>query len=253
LTKQLLTPEEEIFLVRVIQSPKSKSNHNWAMNKLVEANQGLVHKIVSRFPIKNATCSYDDLFQEGVMGLMHGISKFDVTRGYRLSTYCYNWVLAYIRRYFQNHSRTVRVPVHMSDKQLQLNKQIEALTAELGRTPTAEEIREVNDNASHIMNVMMSNISLNAQIDEDSELEALVGENPSERLDSIVDADILLNQLKDDVSPRDYNLLVKRFGLDGDIPHTLEECAQQVGLTRARVHQVEKMCLSLMKGYAMAV
>jgi RNA polymerase primary sigma factor len=245
MTKQLLTPEQEIELVRIAQENLRGSQR--AMNKLVEYNQGLVHKIVNRFPIKNASCTYDDLFQEGVLGLIHGITKFDVTRGYRLSTYCYNWIQAYVRRYYQNHGRTVRVPVHMSDKQLQLNKQIEGLTSDLGRSPTPEEIAELNPDAPHIINVMMSNVSLNTHIDEDSELEALVGEDPSTTMDSIVDADILLSQLKEDVSPRDYKLLIQRYGLDGGVPHTLEECAVNAGLTRARVHQIEKTCLAKMR------
>jgi RNA polymerase primary sigma factor len=249
MTKQLLTPEQELTLVRQAQGNRA-IKARYAMNRLVTQNQGLVHKIVNKFPIKNASCTYDDLFQEGVLGLIHGIQKFDTTRGYRLSTYCYNWILAYVRRYYQNHGRTVRVPVHMSDKQLQLNKQIQALTTELGRFPTAEEVQAINSDASHIQNVMMTNVSLNTHIDEDSELECLIGEDKSEEFDSVVDADILLAQLKQDVSPRDYRMLQLRYGLDGGIPHTLEECAQSVGLTRARVHQIERQCLARMKEYA---
>ncbi len=250
MTKQLLTPQEEILLTRVVQSPKSKANHQWAINKLVTANQGLVHKIVNRFPIKNASCTYDDLFQEGVLGLIHSFTKFDTERGYRLSTYAYNWIYAYVRRYYQNHGRTVRVPVHMADKQLQLNKQVEALTAELGRFPTPEEVRAVNDSAPHIISTMMSSVSLNAHIDEDSELESLVGEDKTEQFEQTVDASILLDQLRDDVSDRDYRLLVARYGLDGGIPHTLQECAEQAGLTRARCHQIERACIDKLREYA---
>ena len=250
MTKQLLTQQEEIFLTRVVQSPKSKANHAWALEKLVTANQGLVHKIVNKFPIKNASCSYDDLFQEGVLGLIHAFTKFDTERGYRLSTYAYNWIYAYVRRYYQNHGRTVRVPVHMADKQLQLNKQVEALTTELGRFPTPDEVRAVNDAAPHIVSTMMSSVSLNAHIDEDSELECLIGEDKTEEFETVVDADILLDQLRQDVSDRDYRLLVARYGLDGGIPHTLQECAETVGLTRARCHQIERDCLNRLREYA---
>ena len=239
----LLTPEQEITLVRKVQNEKS----DYAMRKLVEANQGLVHKIVNKFPIKNASCTYDDLYQEGMMGLIYGISKFDSQRGYRLSTYCYNWIQAYIRRYYQNHGRTVRVPVHMSDKQLTLNKQIEALTSELGRSPTLEEIQAINQNADHIQSHMTTNLSLNTSIDEDNELECFVGEDKTEEFESVVDADILLNQLSLVVSPRDYQMLLVRYGLEDGVPKTLQETAERFGVTRARIHQVEKACLSKMR------
>lgn len=243
----LLTAEQEIQLVRIVQDCRSDTQLSWALNKLITHNQGLVHKIVNKFPIKNATCTYDDLFQEGQLGLIHGIRKFDPTRGYRLSTYVYNWITAYVRRYFQNHGRTVRVPVHMSDKQLQLNKQIESLTEDLGRSPTMEEITDMNSDAPHIMNVMMSNVSLNTSIDDDSELECLIGEDKTEEFESVVDAEILLNQLRDQVSSRDYNMLVMRYGLNGGVPYTLQECAEVYDLTRARVHQIERNCLNKMR------
>ena len=251
LTKTLLTPEQELLLVR--QAQEGDARGHWAMNKLVERNQGLVHKIVNKFPIKNASCSYDDLFQEGVLGLMHGIRKFDTERGYRLSTYCYNWIQAYVRRYFQNHGRTVRVPVHMADKQLQLNKQVEALTKELGRFPTPDEVRELNNQAGQILSSMLASVSLNTRIaQDDTELECLIGEDKTEQFEAVVDTDILLEQLKQDVSDRDYNLLLARYGLDGGTPRTLQECAEVTGLTRARCHQVERACLDKLRRYACA-
>ena len=239
----LLTPQEEITLVKAVQQDKSE----YAKRKLVEANQGLVHKIVNKFPIKNASCTYDDLYQEGMLGLMYGINKFDITRGYRLSTYCYNWIQAYIRRYYQNHGRTVRVPVHMSDKQLQLNKQIEILTSELGRTPTLEEVQALNRDADTIQAHMTTNLSLNSSVDDDNELECFVGEDKTEEFESVVDADILLNQLSNEVSSRDYQMLLMRYGLTDGIPKTLQETAERFGVTRARIHQVEKSCLQKMR------
>ena len=241
----LLTPEEEIRLVRSAQA--GDKGASYSMRKLVETNQGLVHKIVNKFPIKNASCTYDDLFQEGILGLMHGIRKFDVTRGYKLSTYCFNWITAYVRRYYQNHGRTVRVPVHMADKQLQLNKQIERLTTELGRSPSLEEVQALNKDADKIMSAMMSNVSLNNHIDDDNELECLMGEDKTEEFDSVIDAGILLSQLKEEVSPRDYKMLVMRYGLNEQPPATLQEVAEVFGVTRARCHQIERTCLNKMR------
>ena len=103
---ELMTPSREIELVRMLNlsAPGSKS-YKRLLDELVLANLGLVHKLVQKFPIKNSNCGYDDLFQEGIAGLIHGIQKYEVERGYRLSTYVYRWIQAYISRYFQNQSR----------------------------------------------------------------------------------------------------------------------------------------------------
>ena len=231
-----ITHIEEIELVRQFQETGDKRS----LDKIVLGNLGLVHKIVGRFPVKNVSCSYDDLFQEGVAGLIRGIHKFDTKRGYRLSTYCYNWIAAYVRRAFQNTSRNVRIPVHMSDKQLQLNKMIEKMTNDLGRTPTADEIRTLRSDVDTIMTSMVNCVSLNAIVGDSSELEELVGGvDNSEEFESTVDCEILLQKLRDEVSTRDYNILIKRFGLDGEGARTLSELSDEFDLTRSRCHQIE--------------
>ena len=235
---------EEIELVREYQETEDKK----ILDKIVLSNLGLVHKIVGKFPMKTASCSYDDLFQEGVAGLIHGIKKFDTKRGYRLSTYCYNWIAAYVRRAFQNTSRNVRVPVHMSDKQMQLNKSIEKMTNDLGRTPTVDEIRSLRSDVDNIMTSMVSCISLNAIVGDSSELEELVGvDDKSENFDSMVDCEILLLRLKEEVSSRDYNILIKRFGLDGEGERTLSELADEFDITRSRCHQIEGNLLNQLR------
>lgn len=241
-----LTHVEEIELIRLSRSD-SKTVRDYATNRLVTHNVGLVHKLVNKFPIKNSTCSYDDLYQEGIMGLMHGIRKFDETRGYRLSTYVYRWIQAYIRRYYLNHSRSVRVPVHISDAQMTLNKQIEKLTAELGRTPKMSEIIAVNSDAVRIIDDMKSNVSLNATIGESSELEDVVGEDKTEEFETTTDCHLLLDKLRDNVSSRDFNILMLRFGLNGESEHTLEEIADKYEVTRARIHQIEKTLIKKLR------
>ena len=242
-----ITHVEEIELVRQFQETGDKRS----LDKIVLGNLGLVHKIVGRFPIKTASCSYDDLFQEGVAGLIHGIRKFDTKRGYRLSTYCYNWIAAYVRRAFQNTSRNVRIPVHMSDKQLQLNKMIEKMTNDLGRSPTADEIRSLRSDVDTIMTSMVNCVSLNAIVGDSSELEELVGGvDNTEEFDSTVDCEILLQKLRDEVSARDYNILIKRFGLDGSGERTLSELAEEFDITRSRCHQIEGHLLSQLRTLA---
>ena len=250
---QRLTHAEEIELTRQLaetsDAPESRK-HKRVLDRLVTHNLGLVNKIVSKFPLKNANCTFDDLFQEGVAGLIHGIRKFDPSKGYRLSTYVYNWISVYVRRYYQNQGRTVRVPIHMADKQYKLHRQIEELTAKLGRTPTAEEIAKVNGKADHILAAMRPTTSLNALVGEDSELSSLIGEDRTEEFDAQHDATALLKKVKPLVSARDFEVVLSRYGFIGEEPLTLSECAEKYDVTRARVHQIEKSVLQKMRELA---
>lgn len=243
LTKtKLMDAATEIELVRAAHGGDKR-----ALDKLVLANTGLVHKIVHKFPMKNASVGYDDLYQEGIAGLIHGIRKFESDRGYRLSTYCYRWIQAYVMRYYQNHGRSIRLPVHMATKQWSFHKQVEQLTQELGRTPTAEEINALGDNVELIQSSLMNVASLNALINESDEMECLQGEDKTEEHDYEMECDLLLTKLREEVSPRDYDILVCRYGLEGKPPHTLSELADKHGVTRARVHQVNHDLLRLMR------
>ena len=241
-----LTHIEELELIKVYQSTGSDDS----LKKLVDGNLGLVHKIVNKFPMRSSSCSYDDLYQEGVMGLIHGIEKFEVTRGCRLSTYCYNWISAYVRRCYQNSAKNVRIPVHVSDKQMKLNKQVEKLTSELGRTPNTEEIDDVCSEAKALNDSIVSCVSLNVIVGDDSELECLVGEDKTEEFESVVDCEILLHRLRGEVSTRDYNILIKRFGLDGKGVRTLNELAEEFEITRSRCHQVEHNLINQLRELA---
>jgi len=133
-----------------------------------------------------------------------------------------------------------------------LNRQIEELTEKLGRTPTLEEIHALNKNADRIFNSMRGTISLNNIIGEDSELESIVGEDRTEEFDTSHDADALLAEVKPLVSERDFNILIRRYGLDGDTPLTLSEAAETYGITRARIHQIEHKLLGKMRELATA-
>ena len=236
---ELMTTEREIELIRLLPDKK-------ALDELVLANTGLIHKVVHRFPIKNSNCSYDDLFQAGIEGLIHGIGKYDVTRGYRLSTYCYRWIQAYVSRYYQNQGKTIRIPVHMANVDMKTRKVSEQLTHELGRTPTDAEVADIYPEAEKL-NGVTSTVSLNATISEDEELEALCGYDKTEEIDYQLQCELMLDKLKTEVSPRDFNIFVYRNGLLGKSEHTLGEIAEYHGITRARVHQVTNECFNLMK------
>ena len=232
-----LSHADELMLVKMANS--EEVGNDYALNKLIKHNTGLVHKIVNRFPMKNCTCSYDDLYQEGLLGLIRGIRKFDVTRGVRLSTYVYRWIQAFVKRYYLNHYRTVRLPVHVVQQNSQLNKQIEHLTSSLGRTPTLEEVCDLNENADSLICSSLFTLSLNSLTGEDGEMMDFVADSTTNSSDSELDAHFLLSQLKEMGSERDYNILSQRYGLDGNGERTLQELADEYDVTRARVHQIE--------------
>ena len=234
------TKEQELDLIADRDNKKS-------LDKLVVANLGLVHSIVHKFPIKNASCTYDDLFQEGVAGLIHAIHKFEPERGYRLTTYSYRWIQAYVSRYYQNHGRTIRVPVHMATKQMKMNKQVEMLTRELGRTPSQEEINDLCEHAEEVRSSMAYVSSLNQLIGESEELECLQGEDRTDEFDSQVDCEMLLDKVQKTVSDRDFDVLLRRFGLRGRPEHTLSEISEIHGITRARIHQIQRQMLTAMR------
>ena len=245
-----LSHAEEIELARVLRdNDEGSRRYRRALDKLVTHNLGLVNKIVNKFPLRNASCTFEDLFQEGVAGLIHGIRKFDPARGYRLSTYVYNWISVYVRRFYQNHGRTVRVPIHMADKKFQLNRQIEELTANLGHSYPGRD-STTQRQADHIMNSMSNIVSLNNVVGEDSELQNLIGEDKTDEFEARYDCETLLERVRPSVSNRDFDILVKRYGLDGDTPLTLSEVADKYSITRARVHQIEHKILKKMKDLA---
>jgi len=241
-----MTAKREIELIRYLKlsAPGSKS-YKRVLDELVLANQGLIHKLVQKFPIKNSNCSYDDLFQEGVAGLIHAISKFESERGYRLSTYSYRWIQAFISRYYQNQGKTIRIPVHLATKEMTARKQIESLTEELGRTPTKVEIAE----AGIKQNDIVSCTSLNKMISENEEQEALCGNDDTEARDYILQCELMLQRLQQDVSERDFNIFVHRYGLLGVAEHTLSEISDYHSITRSRIHQISNECLQKMSTY----
>lgn len=231
-----LTAEQEITLIRQLPSKR-------ALDKLVLANLGLCHKVVHKFPLKNAACTYDDLFQEAVSGLIHGINMFDEKRGYRLSTYVYNWIRAYVNRYFQNHGRVIRVPVHVTETALKMRKQVEQLARDLEYQPSSTEIEQHIPGYNQNQEYTRDTKSLNAALSEDGELEDLAGIDNTEATDIAIQADMLLDALRERVSERDYDILCMRFGLNGYPEHTLSEISDACGITRARVHQVQHACI----------
>ena len=244
MTKELLTQTEERQLISDAQNHRDTARGRYAMNKLIKYNEGLVHKIVNRFPMKNSVCSYSDLYQEGLLGFIHAVNKFELDRNIRLSTYSYYWISARVRAYYHQNYRTVRLPVHVTLQNTQVNKTIERLTRELDRVPTIDEVCDLIPGADETICNSLFTYSLNAMIGEDGELIDTVGETYTIDNDNEIDVYFLLNKLQSTVSERDYQLLVERFGLDGDGERTLNELSETYGVSRARCHQIQQKLLS---------
>tara|TARA_B110001452_G_C14806447_1_gene281400 strand:+ start:65 stop:466 length:402 start_codon:yes stop_codon:yes gene_type:complete len=130
---------------------------------------------------------------------------------------------------------------------MKLNKQVESLTNDLGRAPSQEEILVVNSKARTLTDSVVNCVSLNTLVGDNSELECLVGEDKTEEFESVVDCEILLHQLKTKVSKRDYQILIKRYGLDGLGFRTLNELSEEFDLTRSRCHQIEGQMITQLR------
>jgi RNA polymerase sigma factor (sigma-70 family) len=242
---ELLTKEQEYAMIREVQEDTRKAQYS--MDRLVRHNMGLVHKQVQRFPLRNSVVTYDDLFQQGVLGFMHAVRKFDLDMGLRLSTYAYRWIAAYLQRYWQNNGRTVRVPAHLSDSFFAHKREVNELTVALGRTPSADELPEhVAKVAQHFAPIASLNQSVGDGNEELCNLQAADDDSGM-----VMEVESYLEQLKGDISSRDYQILVMRFGLDGCGEHSLSEIASTHSVSRARIHQILSQSLHTLKGYTM--
>jgi RNA polymerase primary sigma factor len=221
-----------------------------ARDHLIKANTRLVVSIAKRFMGRGV--AFLDLIQEGNLGLMKAVEKYDYTRGFRFSTYATWWVRQTISRAISDHGRTIRVPVHMIDRIRQLYRANRDLEQKLGRPPTIEELAEKVDlplqRVQWIMKVSWQPLSLESPVgdDEESELGHFIEDEVS--LTPVQNAyqSLLKEKLEEILStltPREARVLRLRFGLDDGTIYTLEEVGKKFGLTRERIRQIEGRAL----------
>jgi RNA polymerase primary sigma factor len=243
----LLTIEEEVVLARRIRrGDKAARDH------MISANLRLVVKIAMDY--KDFGLPLLDLISEGNLGLIKAVERFDPRKGGKLSTYAAWWIKQSIKRALANQSKTIRLPVHLVDKIAKMRRTALALSEELGREPTDEELamelQIPTSKVAHLKSVSVRPTSLDAPIGEDGESATfgdIVGdENAMSPLDSLKErsqtAD--LRAMLDELEPREAEIIRLRFGFDGYDELTLEEVGKRFKVTRERIRQLQNIALS---------
>ena len=241
----LLTPEEEIELAIRIGD-----NDPAAKRRLTEANLRLVVSIAKRYVGRGM--QFLDLIQEGNLGLIKAVDKFDYTKGFKFSTYATWWIRQAITRAIADQARTIRIPVHMVETINKVKKTNSQLLHKNGRDPTAEEIAEVLDmpvdKVREIMRVAQEPVSLETPIgeEEDSHLGDFIPDDDAPAPADAASATLLKEELAHvlkTLTPREERVLSMRFGLTDGHPHTLEEVGKEFNVTRERIRQIEAKAL----------
>lgn len=269
-SEPLLTAEQEIALAKRIERGQKASkileeivnlskeeiaacqvaieDGQAAREHLGRANTRLVVSIAKRY--RNQGLPMSDLIQEGNVGLMIAVDKFDYAMGNRFSTYASWWIRQTITRALSQKSRTIRLPLHLSDQLRRITAANEILEQELGREPTEDELSErLSISPGQIRETLEANpqtIALEAPIGDDSEFGDFIEDDqspsPDEAMHRIM-LDETMQRILSELVPREAQILRLRFGLEGGVPLTLEQVGQAMGLSRERIRQLERNAL----------
>ena len=249
----LLSAKDEVRLAKLIEKGDQQ-----AKNALIEANLRLVVSVAKRYMGRGLNLL--DLIQEGNLGLIRAVEKFDYRKGFKFSTYATWWIRQAVSRAIADQARTIRVPVHMVDAINRVTRTQRSLLQDLGRDPTSSEIGAElvlpSQRVEELLKLARETVSLEAPMgDSDASLADFIEDDPTRQPEAITAEKIMKEDLAKTLAglpDRDRRIIELRYGLNGNEPMTLEQVGQEFGVTRERIRQMEIKTLRRLQAFRLA-